>query len=114
MHVDLVLVAHLGTQVGLKVRGSKEGFEFVSLLKGNFMTLRHHAEESVHSLGDLIFWSRDGHNVACLFCARKVNFAIPLLLEVLDLGKPGNELAVVQTIDDDCLRDKLSILETVR
>jgi len=75
------------------------------------MTFRHHSQKGVKGLGDLILRTRDRNNITGLFRARKVDFTIPLLLEVFDISQTSNKLSMVESVYDDCLGDKFGILE---
>ncbi len=67
-------------------------------------------QEFIQSLRDLIFGPRDCDYVACHFCTWEIDFAVPFLFELIDLGHASNELSMVQAIDYDGLRDKLRVL----
>ena len=74
------------------------------------MAFRHHAEECVYCLWYLIFRTGYGDNVTGLFSVRKVNLAVPFLLQILDFRQPADQFAVIETIYDYRLGDKLGIL----
>jgi hypothetical protein len=45
-----------------------------------------------------------------LFSVRKVNLAVPFLLQILDFRQPTYQFAVIETVYDYRLGDKLGIL----
>lgn len=90
MHIDLILASQFLPQIVEVFGARKKGLQIGRFLESNFMTFRHHSQESIDSLGHLVFWPRDGNNVAGLFSIGKIDFAIPLLLQILDFGESGN------------------------
>lgn len=66
-------------------------------------------QEFVHCQWDLILRTRDSDNIACFLGAWESDFAVELFLEFIDLVKMSNKLAMVETVDVDVFRHKLSI-----
>lgn len=59
----------------------------------------------------LVFRSRYGHYITGHFGTREVDFAIPFLLEFVDLVHTSDKLSMIQAIDDDSLRDEFRVLD---
>lgn len=74
------------------------------------MAFRDHPKEGINSLRHLVLWPRDSDDVAGLLSAREIDLAIPLLFELLDFRKSSNKFTVVESIDDNGLRDEFSVL----
>lgn len=72
-------------------------------------TRKNTYQEFIDRLRDLVLGSRDGDDIASLLGTRKGNLAVPLLLQILNLGHASDELSVVQSVDDDMLRNVLGV-----
>jgi hypothetical protein len=67
-------------------------------------------QKRIDSLRDLVLWPGDRHQVACHFSAWEIDLAVPLLLQVLDLGHAGKEFAVIKTVDGHGFGNEFGIL----
>jgi len=114
MDVNFVLAAHPVAQVIGELGRVEELLKLLRSLKGNFMTLGHHAKESVHSLRHLILGSGDGDNVTRLLGAGEVNLAVPFLFELVNFRQTSDEFSMVKSVDNDGFRDEFRILRSNR
>ena len=58
---------------------------------------------------DLVLWPRDSDIIARLLRIWKSDLAVPLLLQLLNLGHPLNHVSLIQAIDGNCLIDEFSV-----
>lgn len=94
----------------IQFRGAQEELEIVSLLIGDFVALWHHSKERIDGLRYLVLRPRDGDYITGLLSARKINLAVPFFFKILDFGHPSNELAMVESVDDNGFGDELGVL----
>jgi hypothetical protein len=108
--LNLVLALQLGHKVMGKLGRLEKLDQLRASSKNEFMLVRNHAQELVNAVGNLPLRAIHGHLVAGLLGAGEVDLAVVLLLELVNLRKPSNELAMVESINTDDLRGILGVL----
>ena len=107
--INLVLFLELGPNIGNEVYGLEVVTKFHRALEMKFMALWYHAKQSIDRLRHLILGAGDGHHVAGKLGAREFDLAVPFLLQLVDLSHAGQQLTVIQTVDNDSLGDVFGI-----
>lgn len=69
-------------------------------------------QEFVNGLRHLILGARYGDYITRHFGAGKIDFAIPLLFELVDLMHASDKFSMIQAIDHDGLGDELRVLHS--
>lgn len=129
-HLHLVLLLQFGNNVLNKLGRLKELDQQWRARKDELMIVRNHSletgsfsicnfrrpnidqtyQELIDTHRHLPLRPRNSDLVAGLFRAGEDDLAIPALLQPLDLREPGEELAMVQSVDIDILSRKLGVL----
>ena len=74
------------------------------------MLVGDHAQELVDAVRYLPLRTSDRYLIASLLSAGEVDFAVVLLLKLIDLRKASNKLAVIKSVHIDVLGRVLRIL----
>ena len=67
-------------------------------------------QELIDALGHEPLRTSDGHFIAGLLSAREDDLAVPSPLQFFNLGQPGEQLAVIKTVNADNLGGELGVL----
>lgn len=107
--VNFILCLQFSTDIVEELGRLEELAKLRGTLEEKLMALRHHSQERINALRDLILRARDRDGVTSQLRARELDLAVPLLLKLFNLGQAREEFTVVQTVDEDSLRDVFRI-----
>lgn len=106
----LVLALQLGDKIMRKFRRLEELDQLCVASKHQLMFVWDHAEELVDAMRHLPLRTSNSDLVTRLLSAGEIDFAVVLLLELVNLRKSSNQLTMVQPINIDDLRRIFGIL----
>jgi hypothetical protein len=109
-HLHLVLTLQLGDKIMRKLGRLQKLDQLWATSKHQLMFIWDHAEKLVNAVRHLPLWASDSDFVTRLLSARKVDFAVVLLLKLVNFRETSNQFAMVQPINANNLRGILRIL----
>jgi hypothetical protein len=97
--LDLILALELRNKIVSKFGGLEELDELGAAAQHKLVLVRHHTQKLVDAVRNLPLRTSDGNLIACLLGAGEADLAVVLLFQLVNLWEPGNQFAVVQSIN---------------